>query len=132
MLLGTISNLHIPNERDLSIFYSKVTVNCHYWLVPIGRKYVFTLFCSLPPCTTNMILTQVMVLSQYHHHCSIPKIGLGTPKVVGAVAEEEGAYDDVVVLTKLIMSASPVMMEVEKQKREDDARVNKPDEVEST
>jgi len=82
-----------------------------------------------------MILPQVMVLSRYHHHCSIPKIGLGTPKAVEAVAEEEGAYDDVVVLTKgaqLIMSASPVAAEVEKQKREDDARVNKSDEVEST
>jgi hypothetical protein len=77
-----------------------------------------------------------MVLSRYHRHCSIPKIGLGTPKAVEAVAEEEeGAYDDVVVLTKgaqPIMSASPVVVEAEKQKREDDARVNKPDEVEST
>lgn len=135
-VLGTISNLYIPNERDLSIFYSEVTANYHYWLVPTGRKYVFTLFCSLPPCTINMILPQVMVLSRYHHHCSIPKIGLGTPKAVEAVAEEEeGAYDDVVVLTKgaqPIMSASPVVVEAEKQKREDDARVNKPDEVEST
>jgi hypothetical protein len=28
----------------ISIFYPEVKVNYHYWLVPIGRKCVFTLF----------------------------------------------------------------------------------------
>jgi len=59
-----------------------------------------------------------------------------TPKVVKVVAEAGGgAYDDDVVVIKdaqLMKSASPVMVKAEKQKREDDARVNKPDEVEST
>jgi hypothetical protein len=44
--------------RDLlsvvSIFYSEVTANYHYWLVPTGRRYIFTLFCSLPLYISNL------------------------------------------------------------------------------
>jgi hypothetical protein len=49
--------------------------------------------------------------------------------------KKRGAYDDNAVVMKgaqLTMSASPVAVEAEKQKREDDARVNKSGEVEST
>jgi hypothetical protein len=81
-------------------------------------------FCSLLPCTTNMILPQAMILSRYRppsSQHSQDRLGIRRKRLKRQL-KKRGAYDDVVVIkgAQLTMSSSPVTAEAEKRKREDD------------
>jgi hypothetical protein len=84
-----------------------------------------------------MILPQAMVLSRYRppsSQHSQDRLGIRRKRLKRR-QKKRGAYgDDVVVMkgAQLMMSASLVAPEAENQKREDDPRVNKSGELEST